>query len=117
MSESVRRDVQRHAAMMMAALAIVISVGLCRTSSAAELEQAEITQIIHDVQLLPEQAKPRAAILKDLVRKGTAVRTGADSRTELMFTDQTLARMGANTIFTFNEGTRELNLGSGVALV
>jgi hypothetical protein len=38
------------------------------------------------------------------------VRTGVDSRSELKFTDQTLARLGANTLFSFAEGTRDLNL-------
>lgn len=94
---------------------IVLAFG--RDTHAAQLQEAEITQIIHDVQLLPEQATPRAAVVKDAVRKGTAVRTGSDSRTELTFGDQTLARMGANTIFSFNQGTRDLNLGSGVMLV
>ena len=55
--------------------------------------------------------------MNDTVQEKTAVRTGADSRSELTFTDQTLARLGANTIFTFNEGTRNLNLEGGVMLL
>ena len=51
------------------------------------------------------------------MRDGTAVRTGIESRAELTFTDQTLARLGANTIFSFNEGTRNLELGGGAMLL
>ena len=51
--------------------------------------------------------------MSDDVREGTAVRTGVDSRAELTFTDLTITRLGANTVFSFNEGTRELNFGSG----
>jgi hypothetical protein len=55
--------------------------------------------------------------VSDDVRQGTAVRTGVESRAELTFTDLTITRLGANTIFSFNEGTRELSLGSGAILV
>ena len=51
------------------------------------------------------------------MRNGTAVRTGVESRAELTFTDQTLARLGANTIFSFSKGTRNLELGGGVMLL
>ncbi|MDQ3626248.1 MAG: FecR family protein [Verrucomicrobiota bacterium] len=51
------------------------------------------------------------------MREGTAVRTGVESRTELTFADQTLARLGANTIFSFDEGTRSMDLGGGAMLL
>src|SRR4051794_17398983 len=110
MSGQFWRDVRRHA--VLAALAVAVGTIVSRNCAAAQLEQAEVTKIINEVQLLPEQTQPRAAVVKDQINKGTAVRTGVDSRTELMFSDQTLARMGANTIFSFKEGTRDLNLGS-----
>src|SRR5438132_4692686 len=99
-----------------------VSVLLPRTAPAgstiaAELKEAHVTRIIKDVRLLPAQAAPRPAVVNDNVRDGTAVRTGADSRTELTFTDQTLARLGANTIFSFKEGTRKVDLASGAMLL
>ena len=114
MSGNIRVEVRRIAIAAFFCFLLVISL---RRATAAQLQEAEVSQIIKEVQLLPAQAAPRAASLKDAVKNGTAVRTGADSRAELTFTDQTLARMGANTIFSFNEGTRDLNLGSGVMLV
>ena len=83
----------------------------------SELTQAEVTRIVKDVQLLPEREAPRPASVKDLIRGQTAVKTGIDSRTELTFTNQTLARLGANTIFSFNSGTRNLDLGAGAMLL
>ena len=65
----------------------------------------------------PGQAAPRPAVVNDEVKIGSAVRTGAESRTELTFSDLTITRLGADTIFSFNEGTRELALGSGAMLV
>jgi hypothetical protein len=98
-------------------IALVCALVATRSTIAAELKQATVTAIVKDVNLLPTGATSRAAALNDNVRDGTAVRTGADSRTELTFTDLTLARLGANTIFSFNEGTRNLDLGGGAMLL
>src|SRR5450432_1758551 len=84
---------------------------------AEELKEARISQVIKDVKLLPATAAARPAAVSDEVREGTAVRTGVESRAELTFTDQTLARLGANTIFGFNEGTRKLELGGGALIL
>lgn len=84
---------------------------------AAVLKEAHVTQVVKDVTLLPGQAAPRPAAVRDEVRNGTAVRTGVDSRAELTFTDQTLTRLGSNTIFSFNEGTRNLQLSGGAMLL
>ena len=83
----------------------------------ARLKEARVSQVIKDVKLLPGQAAPRPASVSDEVRDGTAVRTGSESRAELTFTDATLARLGANTIFSFNGGTRNLELGGGAMLL
>ena len=83
----------------------VIILTISAIANAADLKEARVTKIIRDVKLLPNAAPARAAAVDDEVRNGTAVRTGIESRTELKFTDETLARLGANTIFSFNEGT------------
>jgi hypothetical protein len=80
------------------------------------LKEARVTQVVNDVKLLLQQAAPRPAAVSDLVRYGTAVRTGTPSRSELTFTDLIITRLGANTIFSFNEGTREMNLIDGAIL-
>jgi hypothetical protein len=81
------------------------------------LKEARVTQVIKDVKLLPGQGAPRPASVSDDVRGDTAVRTGTESRAELTFTDLTIARLGANTIFSFNEGTRTIALSSGAILL
>jgi len=86
-------------------------------TSAADLRAARVTQIINDVKLLPGQAAARAAVVNDNVNVGTAVRTGVDSRTELTFSDLTITRLGANTVFSFNGEARQIDLGSGAVLV
>ncbi|MDQ2919288.1 MAG: FecR family protein, partial [Verrucomicrobiota bacterium] len=83
----------------------------------AELKEAKVTAVINDVNLLPNESSVRKATVNDEVRRGTAVRTGVESRSELTFTDQTIARLGANTVFSFEEGTRHMDLGGGAMLL
>src|SRR5438046_3228334 len=86
-------------------------------TNAAELKEARVTQIVRDVKLLPNAAPARPSLVNDQVRDGTPVRTRIESRTELIFPDATLARLGANTIFSFTEGTRNLELTDGAMLL
>jgi hypothetical protein len=86
-------------------------------ADSAELKEARVTAVIREVNLLPGEAPPKPAAVNDDVREGTAVRTGVESRSELRFPDQTIARLGANTIFTFDEGTRNMDLGGGAMLL
>src|SRR5438067_10777358 len=98
--------------------ALLISLfAFVQLSHAAELRSARVTQIINDVKLLPGQAAARTAVVNENIGVGTAVRTGADSRTELTFLDLTITRLGANTIFSFNGQARQIDLGSGAVLV
>ena len=85
--------------------------------SADELKEAKVTQVIQDVQVLPSNASPRPAAVNDNVRQGTAVQTGVQSRSELTFKDQTITRLGENTIFSVGEGARTIDLGSGQFLL
>jgi len=104
------------AAIRTASLLSVI-LGAAVIVPAAQLKEAQVTQVVKDVKLLPTGAAARPASVSDEAREGTAVRTGVDSRSELKFTDQTLARLGANTLFSFAEGTRDLNLQDGAMLL
>src|SRR6266850_4595422 len=94
-----------------------VILGSAVSVPAAQLKEAQVTQVVKDVKLLPTGAAARPASVSDEVRDGIAVRTGVDSRSELKFTDQTLARLGANTLFSFSEGTRNLNLQDGAMLL
>ena len=84
---------------------------------AAEHRSARVTEVIRDVHLLAAKAAARPAAVNDAVNEGTAVRTGADSRSELTFADQTITRVGANTVFSFGAAAKTYDLGSGAILV
>ena len=62
-------------------------------------------------------ARRAPAAVNDKVTQGMGVRTGVESRAELTFTDLTLTRLGANTVFSFKQGAREIDLTSGAVLL
>src|SRR5438105_1218614 len=93
------------------------AVGVATVLFAAEQKQARVTEVIHDVRLLAAKAAARPAAVNDTIHEGTAVRTWTDSRAELTFADQTLTRLGANTVFSFGAGTRTYDLGNGAILM
>jgi hypothetical protein len=85
--------------------------------TADQLQQARVSQVIQDVRVLESHGAPRAAAVNDKVTQGMGVRTGVESRAELTFTDLTITRLGANTVFSFKQGARELDLTSGAVLL
>ena len=100
-----------------ASLPVVLASWLPSEVRAADLKEAQVTQVIQDVKLLPSNASPRPAAVRDNVRQGTAVQTGVQSRSELTFKDQTITRLGEKTIFSVGEGTRTIELSSGQFLL
>jgi hypothetical protein len=94
------------------------SLALCLPSAkAAALSESKVTEIIKEVNLLPAQTTtPAPAKLNDLVKAPDRVRTGAESRTELTAADNTITRIGANTIFSFENAGRTVNLEQGSLL-
>jgi hypothetical protein len=83
----------------------------------AERKHARVTEVIRDVRLSSERTAARPAVVNDAVNEGNAVRTGTDSRAELTFADQTITRLGANTVFSFGGAARTYDLGSGAILM
>lgn len=92
--------------------------GILYGAEANGLKQAEVTAVVNSVSITnPLYGVTKPAQIKDVVSGKTAVNTGAQSRAELMFDDKTLTRLGANTVFTFDEGTRNMNLQKGNMLL
>ncbi len=99
------------------AIVTVSATVIARYTLAAENKEGRVTEIHHDVRILASQAASRPAAVNDNVRAGTAVRTGDESRAEITFNDQSLARLGANTVFSFSGGAKTYDLGSGAILM
>jgi hypothetical protein len=95
----------------------LVGAALMATAAPQQQQQARVSQIIQDVRLLEAQGAPRPAAVNDTVTQQMGVRTGVESRAELTFADLTITRLGANTIFSFSRGARELELTSGAILL
>ena len=101
---------------------LALSIGLwlplaTSLNGATQKQEARITGIVHDVRLVTGGGATHAASANESVRDGTTVRTGAGSRVEITFADQTIARLGANSVFDFKEGTRNAELKEGTMLL
>ncbi len=86
-------------------------------SHAAALKQATVTQTYNEVKVVAPSRDDRPAAPGERITGDTGVRTGRLSRAELEFQDKTLTRLGANTIFNFENGTRDLALEQGTMLL
>lgn len=89
----------------------------CIVHAAGTLQSAQVTRVYNDVDLVLPDKPAVAAKVTDVVSGKTSVETGTQSRAELQFNDQTIARLGANSLFSFDRGTRELNLNEGAILL
>src|SRR5881227_3459019 len=110
-------NIQFRVTLTIASLAFALANWLPTQVNAADLKEAQVTQVIQDVRLLPSNASPHPAAVNDNVRQGTAVQTGVQSRSELTFKDKTITRLGEKTIFSVGEGARTIDLGSGQFLL
>jgi hypothetical protein len=84
---------------------------------AGPLTEAQVTKIINQVSLVDPQNGERPAVVRDVVKDDLGVETGVKSRSELLFQDDTLTRLGAETFFSFKTGTRDLTLEKGSMLL
>ena len=86
-------------------------------SAAGPLTSAEVTKIINRVSLIEPAKGARPAVVRDVIKDDRGLQTGARSRSELLFQDNTLTRVGAETFFSFKTGTRDLTLEKGSMLL
>lgn len=85
--------------------------------AAAPLTESTFTEVIRDVNVVAASTKSATPARTNVVFKvPDLVRTGSDSRVEMAAPDQTVTRIGANTVFTFESGERNIRLEKGSIL-
>lgn len=100
-----------------AGLVLLCSSAAIFLLTAAQRKEARVTHVVRDVNLLAPHVAARPAHLNDNVTDGSAVHTGADSRAEITFADLTITRVGGNSIFSFDQEGRSVNVESGAILL
>jgi len=84
---------------------------------AMSLTESTFTEVIKDVNVVSQATKTaQPARVKGIVKAPDLVRTGPDSRAELTAPDQTITRIGANAVFSFEPAGRNIDLQQGSIL-
>ena len=96
---------------------VVLSFAIGGTSLAGPLTQARVTKIINKVEVVDPAKGAHAAALEETIKDEIGLKTGVKSRSELLFQDNTLTRIGPETSFSFKAGTRDLTLEKGTMLL
>jgi len=87
------------------------------TLHSAPLKSATVTEVKNEVRIARESDAERAAAIKDTVAGRDVLRTGKKSRAELEFSDKSIARLGSNTVFSFDPQSRDMRIDRGTALI
>jgi hypothetical protein len=86
-------------------------------AAAETLRTASVTVAVNEVQVYPGSSAAHLATVGEKVATPSSVQTGRQSRTELTFNDSTLTRLGQNSVFSFREGGRNVELKQGSVLL
>src|SRR4051812_8737359 len=103
-SDFARRNLRRTAPLFLVLFAV--SFGATAVSG-GPLTEAQVTKIINEVKIVSPAAGDRSARVNDIIRDDLALTTGIKSRSELLFQDKTLSRLGPESYFSFKTGTRD----------
>ena len=98
-------------------LSLIITLALAASASADSLRSAKITQAVNDVKIYSGSSTGRDAAVGDNLSTSSSVTTGRRSRAELTFQDQTISRLGQNSVFSFRNGSRDVELKQGSILL
>jgi FecR protein len=103
-----------HTRFLLAAIFVCAGVS---AFAATPLTESTFTEIIHEANVVTAADKSVApAKPNEVFKVPDLVRTGSASRVEMTAPDQTITRVGANTIFTFAPGGRDIILERGSVL-
>lgn len=96
-------------------MALLIVVG---PALAAGIDQtAKVTEAVNEVKYGPERStEAHPAKTGTLLHDGEYVKTGKESRAELLLPSTSVTRLGANTIFNYSLATNEIDLQAGTIL-
>src|SRR3982075_924468 len=93
------------------------ALSLQQSVVAGPLTSAQITKIINRVRVIDPVKGGHPAIIREVIKDDLGLSTGEKSRSELLFQDNTLTRIGAETFFSFKTGTRDMTLERGSMLL
>ena len=94
-----------------------VSALIISNTNAAPLKTAVVTTVVNDVKL-SERSEAAKPIGTGQTMGGTStLLTGRRSRAALTFPDKTVSRVGANSVFRFSSGSRDMEISQGSFLL
>lgn len=100
---------------------LAIAMAVLATGSgfiqAASLSKANISKVVKDVKVSEKSSQAYPAKEGQSFTGSSTLLTGRDSRAELSFADKTVTRIGANSVFRFKSGTRDMEIVQGSFLL
>jgi hypothetical protein len=106
-----------HPHLLLIPLAAAVLCGASLPVRAAPFKSAEVTRVYNDVRIVQKDSPAVPAKTGDSVQGETRLATGDESRAELRFPDNSLTRLGANSVFRLEAGNRTVELERGVMLL
>ena len=94
---------------------LLIASATCTTAS--PLESATLTASENEVRISKDSAEAHDAKQGESFDSSSTLLTGRKSRAELTFPDQTITRIGSNSVFRFKAGSREMEMERGSFLL
>jgi hypothetical protein len=99
------------------AAGILFAFAFLNSSIGAPIDHATITEVVNDVKILdPQSLHGAAAHPNGIFKTPQIMQTGPESRSEMVAEDQTITRVGADTLFSFEPKERTINLRQGSIL-
>jgi hypothetical protein len=98
-------------------ISLLLGSACLMSATAAPLGSAEITTVVNDVRIYRGSESAEAATVGVKVSGKDDLHTGRRSRAELTFPDKSITRIGANSIFSFSSGNRDMEIKQGSFLL
>jgi len=86
-------------------------------ATAAPLKTAVVTTVVNDVRLSEKSAEARSVATGQKMSGSSTLLTGRQSRAAMTFPDRTVTRIGANSVFRFSSGSRNMEIEKGSFLL
>ena len=98
-------------------LALSGVLGFSISAAGATIDHSKITEVVNSVSIIsPDTRASSPAKADEIFRTPDIMRTGPQSRSEMVAEDQTITRVGANTLFSFEPRQRVIDLKQGSVL-
>ncbi len=86
-------------------------------ANAAPLKSAVVTTVVNDVKLSERSEVAKVIGTGQTMGGSSTLLTGRKSRAALTFPDKTVSRVGANSVFRFSSGSRDMEIKQGSFLL